>query len=477
MHGAANSVPPHAGTEATFTESIVLESSVDSADSTITKRAHYAPPWADVSIIGIAGSSGSGKSTLSQAIVSKLNLPWVVILSIDSFYKSLDAESSRKAFRNEYDFDAPDAIDFDVLVERLRDLKAGKRAEIPVYSFEKHARIDRTTTIYSPHVLILEGIFALYDQRVLELMDMKIFCEADADTCLSRRILRDVRDRGRDVEGIIKQWFSFVKPNFEKFVDPQRKVADIIVPRGVENRVAITMMVQFIEQKLLEKSKHHRAALTRLQKEALTEPFSNKVLLMGQTPQLRGMHSIIHDIDTSSEDFIFYFDRFTALLVEQALNNVTFASSTIVTPQGYKYAGLKSRGEVSAIILLRGGAALEAGLRRVINDCKTGRILIQSNVRTGEPELHYLALPQDINQHESVLLLDAQMSGGGSALMAVQVLVDHGVDPGRIVLATYSAGRMGLHRLTKVFPDITVVVGNLVQDVEDRWVEKRYFRC
>ncbi|KAK3358578.1 uridine kinase family-domain-containing protein [Lasiosphaeria ovina] len=477
MHDAADSVPPHAGTEATFTESIVLGSSVDGADGTITKRAHYAPPWADVSIIGIAGSSGSGKSTLSQAIVSKLNLPWVVILSIDSFYKSLGAESSKKAFRNEYDFDAPDAIDFDVLVERLRDLKAGKRAEIPVYSFEKHARIDRTTTIYSPHVLILEGIFALYDPRVLELMDMKIFCEADADTCLSRRILRDVRDRGRDVEGIIKQWFSFVKPNFEKFVDPQRKVADIIVPRGVENRVAITMMVQFIEQKLLEKSKHHRAALTRLQKEALAEPLSNKVLLMGQTPQLRGMHSIIHDIDTSSEDFIFYFDRFTALLVEQALNNVTFASSTITTPQGNKYAGLKSRGEVSAIILLRGGAALEAGLRRVINDCKTGRILIQSNVRTGEPELHYLALPQDINQHESVLLLDAQMSGGGSALMAVQVLVDHGVDPGRIVLATYSAGRMGLHRLTKVFPDITVVIGNLVQDVEDRWVEKRYFRC
>jgi uridine kinase len=95
------------------------------SNGTIAKRAHYAPPWADVSIIGIAGSSGSGKSTLSHAIVNKLNLPWVVILSIDSFYKSLDEEASRKAFRNEYDFDAPDAIDFDVLVERLRDLKAG----------------------------------------------------------------------------------------------------------------------------------------------------------------------------------------------------------------------------------------------------------------------------------------------------------------------------------------------------------------
>jgi uridine kinase len=113
----------------------------------------------------------------------------------------------------------------------------------------------------------------------------------------------------------------------------------------------------------------------------------------------------------------------------------------------------------------------------VIPDCKTGRILIQSNIRTGEPELHFLVLPEDISKHEAVLLLDAQMSSGGSALMAVQVLVDHGVKPDRIVLATYSAGRMGLHRLTKAFPEIAAVVGSLVQDVEERWVEKRYFRC
>jgi uridine kinase len=104
-------------------------------------------------------------------------------------------------------------------------------------------------------------------------------------------------------------------------------------------------------------------------------------------------------------------------------------------------------------------------------------MLIQSNIRTGEPELHYLVLPPDIDQHEAVLLLDAQMSSGGSALMAVQVLIDHGVKAERIVLVTYSAGRIGLHRLTKVFPGITAVVGQIVQDIEERWVERRYFRC
>lgn len=112
-----------------------------------------------------------------------------------------------------------------------------------MYSFEKHSRLEKTTTIYSPHVLILEGIFALHDQRVLDMLDLRIFAEADADLCLSRRrecgavplkvfiadqcnaVLRDVRERGRDIEGCIKQWFSFVKPNFHKFVEPQRTVA------------------------------------------------------------------------------------------------------------------------------------------------------------------------------------------------------------------------------------------------------------
>ncbi|EOO03840.1 putative uridine kinase protein [Phaeoacremonium minimum UCRPA7] len=325
------------------------------ANNPIAKRAHYSPPWADVSIIGIAGSSGSGKSTLSRAIVSKLNLPWVVILSIDSFYKTLDAESSKKAFRNEYDFDSPD--------------------------FSEMSNVE------------------------------------DA------------------------------------------------------------MVVQFIEQKLLEKSKHHRAALTRLELEAQTESLSDKVVILDPTPQLRGMNTIIQDIDTSSEDFIFYFDRLAALVVEQALNNVVFRSTTISTPAGYRYNGVRAAGEVSAVILLRGGAAFETGLRRVIPDCRSGRVLIQSNIRTGEPELHYNELPSDIAKHESVLVFDAQMSSGGSALMAVQVLVDHGVSQDRIVFATYSAGRMGLHRLTKVFPEITVVVCNVVQDIEERWVEKRYFRC
>ncbi|KAJ0302599.1 hypothetical protein COL5a_001541 [Colletotrichum fioriniae] len=402
---------------------------------TIQRRTHYSPPWADVSIIGIAGSSGSGKSTLSHAIVRKLNLPWVVILSMDSFYNPLSPEESKRAFDNDFDFDAPNvrytpitagmhidqiqAIDFDVLVQCLRDLKAG---------------LDNTTTIYSPHVIILEGIFALHDPRIIDLLDMR-------------------------------------------FVEPQRKVADIIVPRGIENRVAMAMVVQYIERKLIEKSTHHRAALTQLELAAASDPLSDRVVILDQSPQLRGMSTIIQDIDTSAEDFIFYFDRLACLLIEQALNNVQFREKTIATPQGYKYNGLQATGDVSAVLVLRGGAAFETALKRVVPDMRTGRILIQSNVRTGEPELHYLKLPDNIDSHESVLLIDTQMASGGAALMAVQVLVDHGVAQDKIVLACYAAGRLGVHRLAKVFPGITIVLCNMLADIEDRWVEKKYFRC
>ncbi|KAG9245252.1 uridine-cytidine kinase-like protein-like 1 [Calycina marina] len=447
------------------------------SDDVVSKREHYSPPWADVCIIGVAGSSGSGKSTLSHAIVSKLNLPWVVILSMDSFYNQLSKEDHEKAFRSEFDFDAPAAIDFDVLVDRLRDLKAGKKAEIPIYSFAKHARETETTSIYSPHVLILEGIFALYDPRVLDLLDMKIFCEADADTCLSRRILRDVAERGRDIEGCIKQWFSYVKPNFEQYVEPQRKVADIIVPRGIENRVAMTMVTQYIERKLFEKSKSHRADLKKLGERSEEEMLSDKVHVLKPKNQLRGMSTIIQDIDTSAEEFVFYFDRLATLLVEHAMNNVCFRSQEVETAAGNKYNGLIATGEVSAVVLLRAGGAFETGLKRVIPDCRTGRLLIQSNVRTGEPELHYLKLPEDIKTHDSVLLLDPQMSSGGAALMSVQVLIDHGVTEDKIVFVTYSASKAALHRLNKVFPELRVVVCIIVSDFEERWIAERYFGC
>ena len=159
------------------------------------------------------------------------------------------------------------------------------------------------------------------------------------------------------------------------------------------------------------------------------------------------------------------------------MENLRFDLKAVRTPQGTEYQGLETKGETSAVVILRGGSCLETGLKRVIPDCKIGRLLVQSDYRTGEPELHYAHLPDDISQHSSVLLLDTQMSSGGAALMTVRVLVDHGVEASRIVFVTYSAGKMGLNRLLKVFPDVRVVVCTIVEDYNERWIEKRYFGC
>ena len=159
------------------------------------------------------------------------------------------------------------------------------------------------------------------------------------------------------------------------------------------------------------------------------------------------------------------------------MGNLHFRPAKVQTPQGNTYQGLHMDGDISAVVILRAGSCLETGLKRVIPDCQTGRLLIQTNYHTGEPELHYLKLPTDMAFHASVLLLDPQMSSGGAALMAVRVLVDHGVAEAKIVFVTYFAGKVGVNRLLKVFPEVKVVVCKIVEDFEDRWIERRYLGC
>jgi uridine kinase len=154
-----------------------------------------------------------------------------------------------------------------------------------------------------------------------------------------------------------------------------------------------------------------------------------------------------------------------------------YLSTNVETPQGNKYMGLRPEGTVSAVAILRGGSCLETALKRTIPDCITGRVLIQTDENSSEPELHYLKLPQQIEEHSMVMLLDVQMSSGGAALMAVRVLIDHGVQEERIVFVTCAAGETGLKRLTAVFSKINVVVGRIEADGEPRWMEKRYFGC
>lgn len=159
------------------------------------------------------------------------------------------------------------------------------------------------------------------------------------------------------------------------------------------------------------------------------------------------------------------------------MDNLQFESVIVRTPTRNSYKGLHPTGIVSAVVILRGGSCFEVGLRRVIPDCQIGRMLIRTNYRTGEPELHYQQMPHDVSSHNSVLLLDPQMSSGGAALMAVKVLIDHGIPENRIVFITYFAGKLGVNRLMSVFPAVKVVICEVVGDYQARWIENKYFGC
>uniref|UniRef100_A0A673AC69 Uridine-cytidine kinase n=1 Tax=Sphaeramia orbicularis TaxID=375764 RepID=A0A673AC69_9TELE len=230
-----------------------------------SKRTIYTagrPPWynehgtqsKEAFVIGLCGGSASGKTTVARKIIEALDVPWVVLLSMDSFYKVLSSDEQALAASNDYNFDHPDAFDFDLLTHTLRKLKQGKSVKIPVYDFTTHGRQKEWKTVYGASVIIFEGIMSFADKALLQLLDMKIFVDTDSDIRLVHRLRRDITERGRDIEGVIKQYNKFVKPAFEQYIEPTMRLADIVVPRGGGNMVAIDLIVQHVHSQLEEGS-------------------------------------------------------------------------------------------------------------------------------------------------------------------------------------------------------------------------------
>lgn len=197
----------------------------------------------DIMIIGIAGGTGSGKTTLTQRIQEVFDRD-VVILSHDYYYKG----NKHLAFneRLKLNYDHPDAFDTDLLMEHLKKLKEWESINHPVYSFVEHTRIDETVKIEPTKVIVIEGILIFESQELCDLMDIKVFVDADADVRIIRRLLRDVKERGRSIDTVIDQYLNTVKPMHEQFVDPSKKRADIIIPEGGFNSVALSILLERI---------------------------------------------------------------------------------------------------------------------------------------------------------------------------------------------------------------------------------------
>jgi len=202
-------------------------------------------------IIGIAGGTGSGKTTVVRKILERLPIGEVVILPQDSYYR----DSSHLALedRLEINFDHPDSIEFELLVKHLKELKKGKSVEQPVYSYLTCTRSIETILINPCHVVIVEGILVLSNPELRKIMDLKVFVDADADDRLIRVINRDIIERGRSVNKVMERYETTVKPMHLQFIEPSKRFADLIIPQGGNNHIAIDILTQYIENKLDKK--------------------------------------------------------------------------------------------------------------------------------------------------------------------------------------------------------------------------------
>lgn len=199
-------------------------------------------------VIGIAGGTGSGKTTVVNQIIQDLLPNEVTLLSQDSYYKENNNLSYKE--RTEINFDHPSAIDFDLLIEHVRDLKQGLTIEQPVYSFIEHNRISETRKTHSSKVIIVEGILVFTERALRELMDVKFFVYADPDERLIRRLRRDIKERGRDLDEVLNRYQNTLKPMHEQFIEPTKSYADIIIPHDNYNSVAVNIVQTVIKEAL-----------------------------------------------------------------------------------------------------------------------------------------------------------------------------------------------------------------------------------
>uniref|UniRef100_A0A6N2K442 Uridine kinase n=1 Tax=Salix viminalis TaxID=40686 RepID=A0A6N2K442_SALVM len=408
-------------------------------------------------VIGVSGGTASGKTTVCDMIIQQLHDHRVVLVNQDSFYRGLTPEESKRV--HEYNFDHPDAFDTEQLLDCVQKLRSGHSYQVPIYDFKNHRRSSESfRQVNASDVIILEGILVFHDQRVRNLMNMKIFVDADADVRLARRIRRDIVERGRDINSVLEQYAKFVKPAFDNFVLPSKKYADVIIPRGGENHVAIDLIVQNIN--------------TKLGQHDLCKIYPN-VYVIQSTFQIRGMHTLIRDKEISKHDFVFYSDRLIRLVVEHGLGYLPFTEKQVVTPTGSVYTGVDFCKKLCGVSIIRrnssanqyllsviySGESMENALRACCKGIKIGKILIHRVGDNGK-QLIYEKLPKDISERH-VLLLDPVLATGNSANHAIELLIQKGVPESHIIFLNLISAPEGIHCVCKRFPSLKIVTSEI----------------
>ncbi|KAG7024993.1 Uridine kinase-like protein 3, partial [Cucurbita argyrosperma subsp. argyrosperma] len=396
-----------------------------------------------LSLEGVAGGAASGKTTVCDMIIHQLHDQRVVLVNQDSFYHNLSSEELTQV--HEYNFDHPDAFDTEELLSSMEKLRHGEPVDIPKYDFRSYNNnVFPPRRVNPSDVIILEGILVFHDPRVRELMNMKIFVDTDADVRLARRIRRDTAEKARDIATVLDQYSKFVKPAFDDFILPTKKYADIIIPRGGDNHVAIDLIVQHIR--------------TKLGQHDLCKIYPNLYVIQS-TFQIRGMHTLIRDAKTTKHDFVFYADRLIRLVVEHGLGHLPFTEKQVTTPTGSVYSGVDFCKRLCGVSVIRSGESMENALRACCKGIKIGKILIHREGDNGQ-HLIYEKLPSDIsNRH--VLLLDPILGTGNSAVQAISLLISKGVPEPNIIFLNLISAPQGVHVVCKRFPRIKIVTSEI----------------
>ncbi|XP_040934970.1 uridine kinase-like protein 1, chloroplastic isoform X1 [Gossypium hirsutum] len=425
-------------------------------------------------VIGVSGGTASGKTTVCDMIIQQLHDHRVVLVNQDSFYRGLTTEELKRV--HEYNFDHPgililfaefccllfildaivfyhalvflvfiDAFDTEQLLDCIEKLKDGQSVQVPIYDFKRHQRSSNSfRQVNASDVIILEGILVFHDQCVRNLMNMKIFVDTDADVRLARRIRRDTVERGRDVSSVLEQYAKFVKPAFDGFVLPSKKYADVIIPRGGENHVAIDLIVQHLR--------------TKLGQHDLCKIYPNAYVIQS-TFQIRGMHTLIRDQEISKHDFVFYSDRLIRLVVEHGLGHLPFTEKQVITPTASVYTGVDFCKKLCGVSIVRSGESMENALRACCKGIKIGKILIHRDGDNGK-HLIYEKLPKDISERH-VLLLDPVLATGNSANHAIELLIQKGVPESHIIFLNLISAPEGIHCVCKRFPSLKIVTSEI----------------
>lgn len=441
-------------------------------------------------IIGVTGASASGKTTVCKKIIDGLGDQRCVLISVDWFYYGMPPGADA----SNYNFDHPSAFDFPALAETLEQMRMRKPVSVQTYNFALHKRDEtKTADLDIADVIIVEGILTFYDPTIRDMMHMKVFVDEDADICLSRRIRRDVESRGRSVESILTQYARFVKPAYEEFILPTKRYADMIMPRGGDNVVLIDMIIKHIALKIRQ--------------DDLRKLYPGLVV-MADSFQMRGLHTIIRDRHATRDDIVFYSNRLMRLLVEEGLGLLPFRRKPVITSSGGTYYGVGFVAGLAAISLLPAGVTMESSLRAVCNTVRIGKMMIRSANRHSErggagaglasggngglgigggggdsvvggvgrgndvggdarsDEVTYENLPEGLSERH-ILVLAPVLNSGRACEKAVERLIEVGCHEDRIIVLSLVVAPQAVIRICSQFPNVKLVVSAVDKGLDE----------